>query len=310
MYIRITLIALTTLNFCLTSFAQIPNYFPNGAQWRINSLEYPGEVPCWQKDEYVVDIAGDTMINGNTYKKLVQHGLTSQYFNGMPPAPNPSPCVPSHPFQDGYALIRQENKKIYIYDILENTDTLLYDFDLQLGDYLPASFNNQSALQYEVTGIDSILVAGDYRKQFTLIDHFGNGEINKLTEGIGHNLGFKGSMNPFEFFENEFICFAIGGTAFYPNLGAACDLNVSLSENILDDISLYPNPAVYCITLANLPAVLQKSKVMIQDISGRILMTSSIQASDKLNISISDLKPGSYFIVLENVQGSIPFQKQ
>jgi hypothetical protein len=120
-------------------------------------------------------------------------------------------------------------------------DTLLYDFDLQVGDFLPLTYNNSST-EIQIDDISTIQVGTETRNVF----HFNQGNgIDSLIEGIGHNKGLIGTMQPFEFFEYELMCFSLDGTTYYLSIGAACDLTVS-SQEISKTISsnLSPNPVV------------------------------------------------------------------
>jgi hypothetical protein len=120
-------------------------------------------------------------------------------------------------------------------------DSLLYDFDLQVGDFLPLTYNNLSS-DIQIDNITTIQVGTETRNVF----HFNQGNgIDSLIEGIGHNKGLIGTMQPFEFFEYELMCFSLDGTSYYPSLGVACDLTVSTQE-IIQTISsqISPNPVV------------------------------------------------------------------
>lgn len=232
----------TTFFFLLSKHfiqAQTPDYLANGSKWRINWMGISMTAPCWITKKYVVEINGDTIIGQYTYKKMIHHGLNDEQ---QQPSPNPSspPCNPTFTFSGPYAYLRQDSLKIYIREIYEDTDSLLYDFDLQIGDTLPLSFNN-SLSDITVTGITTLQVGNENRKVFQLST---NGQpIEKLIEGIGHNLGFIGTMQPFEFSETELVCFSRNDTTYYTSPSGICDLNVGIEEpSIVNEFLVFPNP--------------------------------------------------------------------
>jgi hypothetical protein len=219
------------------SQSQINDYFQTGAKWRINWSGLSMSASCAINQQYVCEITGDTTIGAHTYKKFIHHGLATE----MGIMGYMGNCTPNYTFSQPYAFLRQENERIYLYDIWDEIDTLLYDFDLQVGDFLPLTYNNASS-DIQINSITTIQVGTETRNVF----HFNqlNG-IDSLIEGIGHNKGLIGTMQPFEFFEYELMCFSLDGTTYYPSLGAACDLTVS-SQEISKTISsnLSPNPVV------------------------------------------------------------------
>jgi hypothetical protein len=221
----------------LFSQSQINDYFQTGAKWRINWSGLSMSASCAINQQYVCEISGDTTIGAHTYKKFIHHGLATE----MGIMGYMGPCTPNYTFSQPYAFLRQENERIYQYDIWDEMDTLLYDFDLQVGDFLPITYNNASS-DIQINSITTIQVGTETRNVF----HFNQGNgIDSLIEGIGHNKGLIGTMQPFEFFEYELMCFSLDGTTYYPSIGAACDLTVS-SQEICKTISsnLSPNPVV------------------------------------------------------------------
>jgi hypothetical protein len=228
---------LTTLIVSFLGQSQTNDYFQNGAKWRINRTGISMVASCGMMQFYVCEIAGDTTIGAHTYKKFIHHGLATELgimgYMG--------PCAPDSTFSQHYAFLRQENERIYLYDRFDQIDTLLYDFDLQVGDFLPLTYNNLSS-DIQIDNITTIQVGTETRNVF----HFNQGNgIDSLIEGIGHNKGLIGTMQPFEFFEYELMCFSLDGTSYYPSLGVACDLTVSTQE-IIQTISsqISPNPVV------------------------------------------------------------------
>ncbi|MES2557681.1 MAG: T9SS type A sorting domain-containing protein [Bacteroidota bacterium] len=219
------------------SVTQAQNYLQPGSQWRINATGLSMSAPCYFIEQYVCEITGDSLIAAQTYQKIICHGLKTE----GPTSPNPnSNCEPPTTFSRLYALVREDGLKLYIYDGSE--EKLLYDFDLQVGDTLPLSYNNYDN-QITIDSITTLQIGNEVRKVFHFTQQSQSSEINKIIEGVGHNWGFTGIMQPFEFFETSLECYAINDTAYYPSLNAPCELNVGLQEELKGvELNSYPNP--------------------------------------------------------------------
>jgi hypothetical protein len=103
---------------CVSLFAydQLDNIWCN--QWNIISHGYRPNQPLYGAYTMIYQMEGDTIINQQTYTKLVfsytDYSTTEKWYAG--------------------ALRFTEDKKVHIY--YDNTEYLLYDFDVQVGDTL------------------------------------------------------------------------------------------------------------------------------------------------------------------------------
>jgi general stress protein CsbA len=283
------LLLLIALIVSLYGQSQTNDYFQNGAKWRINRTGISMVASCGMMQFYVCEIAGDTTIGAHTYKKFIHHGLATELgimgYMG--------PCAPDSTFSQHYAFLRQENERIYLYDRFDQIDTLLYDFDLQVGDFLPLTYNNLSS-DIQIDNITTIQVGTETRNVF----HFNQGNgIDSLIEGIGHNKGLIGTMQPFEFFEYELMCFSLDGTSYYPSLGVACDLTVSTQE-IIQTISsqISPNPVVdFAQTSFSNPVNI--IDVLAIDLLGRkVILPYKSMNENTIEIDSRELTKGYYVI--------------
>src|SRR5688572_22615996 len=146
---------------------------------------------CLDEFDYNYFLNGDTLIGAFTYKKIYKTGNGVDYVNG------PNTCPPScsnyqfYYFNNIYSgCFRQDTtqRKVFIVPTGSALETLLYDFNLNLGDTLPPSWPDYDPLIY-VTAVDSTLVGGSYHKRFHLSTSNLPGEVS-LIEGIGNSLGF------------------------------------------------------------------------------------------------------------------------
>src|SRR5688572_14311690 len=216
--------------------AQIPDYFANSPEWRMRyQIGWVG--PCLMTTDYVLYVNGDTVINTDTYKKMYSRGTIS--YTDM----QPNGCTDSYStFNHLYALLKQEGRKIFKNNA--GSDTLLYDFDLVIGDTLPITeinpFNN-----IVVAGIDSQLIDGSYRRTFDLT---GNSGFDQLIEGIGQEPGYTGGLlDAFPpYFESayQFVCFSINDSVYFDAGSFYCVFNLDIDNpDEWEVLKAFPNPA-------------------------------------------------------------------
>ncbi len=165
---RILYSALFSLIF-IPCHAQIPDYFADNPTWLIYQ---GGGVPetGFTQTHKLVYIEKDTIINGVTYKKLLQTGYFSSGSSWPPPVTNVFDSV-------FYGLHRQEGRKIMAYNTSNQTESVLISYNYQPGDLIESSF----FFPFPIVSIDSLLIGSGYRKQFFL-DSTG---LEFLLEGIG-----------------------------------------------------------------------------------------------------------------------------
>lgn len=275
-------------------FGQTPNYLADGSKWRINSVGLSNTTPCWTEGKYVVEIVGDSVIGGLTYRHLIYHGVITEF----PINPQPGVfCNPPSTFTLPYGFVRQEGKKLYSYDLIQSVDTLLYDFDLQVGDTLPLTIINADTA-ITVTAITNFQVGNETRSIFTLSSNLGISE--KLIEGIGHDKGFLGHMQPFEFFESNLICYSRNDTTYYDNGIDVCDLNVGLNEfqsNIKVDV--FPNPTSDIVTITSPQFAEIQSFEMVDLLGAKYEVMVDFSSSEKAVVNLESLASGNYILQVQ-----------
>jgi hypothetical protein len=139
--------------------------------------------PCTTANLYCSKYAGETIWNGKRYF----HMWDSSSSNRIDPQ-----------------LFREDtiNRAVYAWDYIDLKDTLVYDFNLRLGDTLKHclySSNNLNNNVYTVIGIDSVKVSRKYHRRFRLspdVYIYGMNIPNYLIEGIGGSTGLGVSPEP------------------------------------------------------------------------------------------------------------------
>ena len=290
---------------------QRPVYFPfpdSAIVWRQdgyiqgNSCCCSGSGPCLLESNFEYFLNGDTTIGGVIYKKLLQTGIESQYIVG------PSTCPPWCSSNYNYfyynsvyvGCIRQDTaqRKVFFMPPNYSQDTLLYDFNLTIGDTLPSSWTNQNPSNY-VSSVDSILIGTNYHKRFWISNRNDTNYVS-IIEGIGSSYGllspFFSNFNVSQIY-NILICVTINNTTVYPDSLTTCAL-ISNTSVIMNNytISLFPNPFSdnLIIELSNA----DKAEITLYDITARKLIQQSF--TNYAFINTSKLAKGIYIYELRN----------
>ena len=267
---------------CLGGMGQ--TYLSDNNRWteyRINTLNNSvvGKSQYWT--------AGDTIINGQTYKKIVSN-----------------PCYIGH---DGYiGAIREDNGKVYVipgpgfgYELED--EFLLYDYTVQVGDII-TSTAPYGVLSYPLTvmQIDEItLETGKKRKQF-ILDY----EVIWI-EGIGSTSGlFNDAMeHPTNYNVSYLVCFKQEDEILYKD-EEWCQSNCC--DDITADAITISSAAKTVITRENNQIILDFPEIFsgetilrLFDTTGRIVYTSTI-VQDSFELNISSYPQGIYLIFIQN----------
>ncbi|PZU86955.1 MAG: hypothetical protein DI529_07955 [Chryseobacterium sp.] len=131
----------------ITSFLFAQNYSPllvEGNKWHVTLYDGSTSPTCLyitQQTTYAYKIAGDSIVNGKTYKKIVFD------FTGYPYIRT---CGTTNNQQNNFAaLLREDVNEKKIYKIINGTtdEVVLYDFSINIGDAIPHlgyDFDNNS----------------------------------------------------------------------------------------------------------------------------------------------------------------------
>lgn len=252
--------------FFKNGFAQTPYPFPDdSAFWRVDYWE----APPFQCTGFTATIAsyqytynGDTLINGFNYKKILKSG--NIFF--------PS-CYPGSPL--GYqGAIRDDSIAKMVYLVLpgNSTDTVLYDYNLSIGDTVRSYLKQLTPLiEYIVTAIDSQMIGGDYRKKWILTPSCPSCLNAYYIEGVGNLYGLLDS-----YYQNEsgslLLCFSVNSQPLYYDAGNpnSCTIVKVGYQDKFSNALLSPNPVCcHSFKLTNLPINNNIERISITDITGR-----------------------------------------
>ena len=274
----------------LSSSAQVPDYFEGNPTWRMewtNGANYP----CLELNDYIYYLNGDSVIGNLVYKKVFERRYKKYHWLSPPPAYN---CEGSY-YNDFFRmLIRQDSLKMYVRDS-DGIDTLLYDFDLQVGDTLPITYNLYMD-DIVVTGIDSLLVGSSYRKVFEIPDY--NPDGNNLIEGIGFTTGL---LDPFDCpeFPTVLKCFVQNDTTYYPYYGDPCDMTVGIPKlTANEEMTYYPNPVIDKLVVNLNPSASIEYVTCTRSDGQQVKIEFEQSDPQKIVIDFSDKNNGIYILHL------------
>jgi hypothetical protein len=224
---------------------------------------------------------GDTVFDGKVYTKIYE-----QYAN---------PQIPSY-----YASIREENKVIYLRDLTGyniNTDTVLYDFNIQIGDTIDW-FGTEDAFQKPtILSTDSVLIDGVFRKRYEVSSNF---DLLFIIEGIGSNNGLFPLYIEFESYQN-LVCFSLNGnTIWYENANNGCVVSTKQIQQT-DNISINPNPTSNFLNIDF--ETNEQRELQVFNQLGQLVL-SEISNDANLILSLEYLPKGFYVLAIQTEKGT------
>lgn len=283
------------LLFSMTVYGQ--NYYPlpdSNAVWNIDhQIDCNASPAKTYGTIYSVVIKGDTVVGGNTYKKLVTPYLLLGYDFFCNPNPTPQRNVLR-------GLIRQDKaaKKVYIWT--GTNEQLLYDFNLKTGDtlkgYLGVIGNNV------VQHVDSVTVDGAYRKRWKV----GQGNNYFIVEGVGSD-GLVEKIHPITSYYFRTFCLKVNGKNIYNAAGAAdCELVTGIFESKkgTDQLSIFPNPSNGSFTLNSTE---QLKEIIVSDLMGKVVLKQ--QLNNSLTHQFNDLSKGTYILTISDKNDQLTYHK-
>ncbi len=286
---------LTLLLFIsFASTAQENEYFNNQPIWKLTSSCSVGGF-CVQNEVFNYYTNGDTLIDSIEYRQIYYKGQGSFTWNA---GGSNMGCIGSYFNIDTVPkfFLRSLNKQMFVRFPGDTLEQLLYDFNLNVGDTLPLSYNNYFQ-EITVSAIDSISTAFGYRKRFTLA---GSTWAQYIVEGIGHS---RGLIEPLKVPANcTYIlnCFSLNDSSYFPSLGASC--NVAIGINQLSNeapIHVYPNP-FQTSTAFETGKYYPKAQLRLFTTLGEQVPINSRQRDGKLFLERAELSPGIYFYELSS----------
>jgi len=246
--------------------------FGIGTEWTYNDNDFGYLTP------EVVSIEKDTIIDNQTW--FVLEGISG--------------CASSF----SSSAIREEGKKVFLRDLPTGEETLLYDFDLDVGDSYEVLIFRESSFFYTVN-IDSVGVT-EFNGKERKVQYVDNPDFGSVfIEGIGstHYLVPQGNICDPQYFGIR--CFSTPDEFIDFDLDRECDARYFYNQSstneykLSKEITLYPNPLYSDVLYIENSSDLSIENIEIYDLQGRNLKAIS-SSFDK--IELNGLQPGNYFL--------------
>ncbi|HNW90050.1 MAG TPA: T9SS type A sorting domain-containing protein [Bacteroidales bacterium] len=273
--------------------------FPDSAIWRVDcDANDPFQYPYHYKEYYYYNISGDTVINSYIYKKI-NRSYDSVYVISWslptdPPNSHP-PCYVGALRDDSAA-----NKVFFVY-AGTNTDSLLFDYNIAIGDTVKGLMVPYGIYNLVVQSTDSILIDGNYRKRW-IFNQTSTNHDTYFIQGIGSNSGLiePGDSYSVNFTDRYLVCVKdCTSTLFVSNYVSdiGCNLILSSSDNesLSNNYSCYPNPFSRQISIHSDKA-LKDANITVYNLSGQIVKHIDNVAGQTFILHSDNIANGIYFL--------------
>ena len=292
---------LLLLLFLLGSFIKggaqswIYHPFPSGnAVWMTEWIDSDGGTHYIRSYQ-----SGDTTIGSNTYHSIFLTNVSGLFSGG----------IPDYNYNSKYFIggLREDiaDKKVYYYSEDEGTESLLYDFSLNLGDVaFIDSINSIGTDTIIVSGFDSVQIGGLQHRRILLQNSSTSGPNpmpGNWIEGVGSEAGLlQKFIMGFEFAYN-LKCFTKDGVYQLPgNYMCAYEVGINeMSDN--NSIKFGPNPSSGSVTLS-INCNETYSITRMNDLGKMIWSKRDLQLTE-INLDLNSYPAGVYFIRLLNLKG-------
>ena len=276
---RIAILFLVTIT-TIAVYGQ--DYFPlveDNKNWSVLNeiFSFPWEPTTYYTENYKID--GDTIANSVPYKKLF----------------NSNDVFPAY-WNLSYLIREDENKKVWLRELANGAEFLMYDFSIIQGDSVQVGFE---PVYLYVDSISSIEINGTTRMQYHLSDGESAGYEETWIEGLGSDKGiiWCGTAN-FVGGWTYLLCVHENNELTYmnPEYNFCYFVNTDISEETKETVQIYPNPAKNTISISN-PEKIKFESLTLFNLSGQIVIELDPKGTC---FDISAVKPGIYFLNILN----------
>ena len=273
--------------------AQTSVYHPfpeSNAIWNIDCMVWPCYNSNSPHEYFSYTISGDTVINSITYHKwYIPYIMYADNCDSINVA--------------GYVgAFRNDilNKKVYYINSGSNTEEVLYDFNITVGDTIKRCGINQPYTM-KIFNEDSVLVGGNYRKEWHAFSISG-GSID-IIEGIGGTMDLINNCPVIDPPTYNLICFSQNGNINYPNV-SPCNIISTINSNDVElSVTLSPNPFHFS-TLLTLSKAFKNAEFKIYNTFGEQVRQQKI-ISQTTTINRDGLSGGIYLFQVINSKGNL-----
>ena len=273
--------------------------FPDSVIWRADyNLYQPFQLPCIKNYYLEYFSKGDTTINSSVCRKLFVAVVVDSVIGTCSPDFLPTP---------GYVGALKEDptaNKAFIVFPNSTTDSLLYDYNLVVGDTIKGIISqSNSNLTGVVLSVDSLLINNQYHKRWNFGQDY-DGNPTFIIEGIGSNSGLLEPLYPFslDYTDRYLICVKDSLQTYFSsnhNSPVGCNpIYTGAAElNLVNNFLILPNPFSNEATLRT-DRDLKNATVTITNIYGQEVKQIKNINGKELKINRGNLSGGIYFLQL------------
>ncbi len=306
MRISLFILIVFFLSCCSKLFAQ-PYYqlLKENRNWVYTKMAPGEDPPIHIFLAFALSVQGDTIVQGDTYKKIYQRILKKNA--GSTAIQNPKEILNTYL----YALMREDTiaRKVYMLpyrdtiSMCQLTEHLLYDFSLQEGDTLNECVLENIYLPFmsDISRIDSIrhlVYSGLETRAFYMrgvFDNYGDlfEDTGLILEGYGyerHGLIKYGRNGPLVLF--QYFC---EGDSLDCELLSAVQEPPIIPQQFID---LSPNPTSDFVVIQIDPAFLKENELQVSIFNsvGDVILHVNWNPWKELEVDVRNLYDGIYFL--------------
>jgi len=305
---RLFVLIAVTLTITAKSQTSVYHPFPDSnAIWSCSGT--CDGIMCCCRNLYTYIMSGHDSINGKLYSRLMTYRQADVYY--------PS-CLYHYTMSDsGILFIRQDTalKTIWTYDSTYHIESVLYNFNLNVGDTLDTSKVSWGLINpypFIISSIDSVCINGNYRKRY----NYSSGRSwcsafkdSSIIEGIGSISGFREPPSCLICGTNALDEFIQNNHVFYAFNGAVCQdsLNGISETKIKNEISIFPNP-FHSTAKLQLTSEFENAGLIVYNVLGEKIKELKISSQSTV-ISGNGLREGIYFFKVINSFGQLLYGK-
>jgi hypothetical protein len=310
------LVSTILLSFLLGAIVHAQTYDPlikEGSFWDYEYWQQidPNDSPFCPDAILRYQIASDTLINGNTYKKIRVYPL-----QGEPNIHYPEFCIdPPYYYNGGIFMVHERyiredvaNKKVYIWaqpsdihgNLLPFKEMLLYDFDVEVGDVIENVYAGHPVFAYseEPSGLEITETVTEKGFDTYLNRNYIQTSKGRYYEGLGSHetdlfRNFETSLSHW----TDLRCF---GDAQNQN---SCAPILSTTNYQLEQIKIFPNPTSDYISFTNL----DNNRFKLYSLLGKEINVTFSEETQQLDIS--HVRAGIYLLEITGANGGKRIQK-
>jgi hypothetical protein len=267
--------------------------FPDSAFWRVDMhCQYHN---CNERYYYNYYFGGDTLLNSSLHIKIMRDSVVLQGIGGPPCMLNPW----AH--NAGYlGALKQDSiaKKVFLVLPNTTTDTLIYDYNLVVGDTIKGLLANGYTMI--VSSIDSIWIGNQYRRKWNFTAP--NEGPGYIIQGIGSDNGLIESLNSSGFCFSSLICVIDSAMSLFTST-VSSTYGCQLIQAGLDELKnrktiyFYPNPFSSSTTLRT-DKFLENALLTFYNSFGQAVNQMDKLAGQTIIFQRDNLSSGLYFIRL------------